>query len=1368
MNWLNRCFFIATSLAVVMPVNSALPNINISSEPSRVITSVEVASGSETSADVRMEAIDLNKDGYQDIVFSGRSASENALGLYWAENKTKTLSLTNSFQRHLISASDNLIHFNVVDLDGDGDLDIAGATRATESSGYYAPYQGNHIVWYENDGQQNFTRHLITSTEGANQLTINDYNLDGRLDIISAYGNSVKLWAQQEDKTFIATEIFSDESLELELAASAEVNGDNRPDIIIAGTRFFRALLNTEDGFVLSNIAQESFCTRSSAVPYDSCITYEATHLQVLDIDQDGDDDIGFSSDGFGSSIGWLRQNEDHSFYFHPNDYFDAELGEQINGADWKDIDGDGDIDVSIVYRDSTPSWIDNEPVLAWYENRSTVGSQPEYVRHGIVVQTDGGEEQLTRQGYDVISADFNNDGQTEIVYSYYNSIYIVEPIARVQLADGYHQFGITDSRLIKIQADDVAVISVNAEHSSIKLANLDGITIVAGAEGSNAIEFSGTEENLNRALNGLQIEPDENYFGYTELNISLQTGSDIANQTLPLWMLGVGTVLEADKHFTELKPITIDIKLTEPVSGLNINDFKVSGGALSFDEALNKSQDGFSYQGTITPLTFDDVLIQLSASKAVGNNNAENTPATLLICQPNSNQCGGFEGEIPSTEDSEMAGDPTVPDVSMTSTSRPALSISSGKLLHTTGAKTFTVNNPDLYSIPFDFDNDGDMDIVSAVFGGISDGGLQWLENKGNNQFQQPSFTQHEIMKGYNAERFVIADIDGDEDWDLMVVTERRSNGFKPNRQDATLWFENDGHMEFTRHDIEATEGGSNIKVGDLDGDQLLDIVISNRNKVTIRYQDRDENNTPIFDQRLQVLLEPAGSSSNSDRQMAVELVDINNDDNLDVVLATNITAKEGINFLYQWLNLETLVNNQQTFESSVISYRSYADWGPRTPTTLLSADINRDGFMDVLAAGGEQSDKMTLYINDQQGSFTSEHLLTNWQHEDIRITDVDQDGDLDILWSSTDTNPDTENTTAWFENLTTPNGELDLQSNTIMEGDFYTIDSADMNGDGINDWLLDNQWISGALKGQRANKLVQLGETYSGYTIKVADQDEGEILRLTLSLAKGRITLINRDHVAFEQGDGVDDAIIVIRGTVENINLALDGLIYVMDPSFKGKTDLALTLGDGLYSQQKILAINVLAVDLEISGEGIMILDESYVVSFEFSNNVTGFSSSDIQVSGANNAIASGSFNKINDARYSVQIVPKTDEDIIIQVASGAATDADQARSSASLALFCSHATCGFSTGTSDPEKYFPYAGIDVEIDQGVPPIDGGTVGETDPEENANNEEEELDNPSVETDPAAQGSGSSGGGAFWILLLIQPLLRRKFSLKA
>ena len=64
MDWLNRCFFITTSLAVVIPVNSALPNINISSEPSRVITFVEVASGSETSADVRMEAIDLNKDGY--------------------------------------------------------------------------------------------------------------------------------------------------------------------------------------------------------------------------------------------------------------------------------------------------------------------------------------------------------------------------------------------------------------------------------------------------------------------------------------------------------------------------------------------------------------------------------------------------------------------------------------------------------------------------------------------------------------------------------------------------------------------------------------------------------------------------------------------------------------------------------------------------------------------------------------------------------------------------------------------------------------------------------------------------------------------------------------------------------------------------------------------------------------------------------------------------------------------------------------------------------------------------------------------------------------------------------------------------------
>ena len=1346
MSLLGRLVMFSAVMVVVVPANSAQPTINVSSEPSRTITSVEVGSGSGTSADVRMEAIDLNQDGFQDIVFAGHSGSANTLGLYWAENKTTELSLTNTFERHLISLSDNLYHFNIIDLDGDGDLDIAGATRATEENNYYTPYQGKHIVWYENDGQQNFSRHVITSTEGANQLAINDFNRDGLLDIVSAYAGSVKLWAQQADKTFVATEIFSDSGANLELAASAEVNGDDRPDIIISGRNYFRALLNTTDGYTLKHLADNSFCVRASPVPYDGCISYEASHLQVLDIDQDGDDDIGFTSSIFGAGLGWLRQDSDHSFYYHPNDYFSDESAESVNGATWADIDGDGDIDVSVVYRDGSVSSNYNAPTLAWYENRAEVGSQPEYVRHSMVMQTNTGETAVAQDGFDVTTADFNNDGQSEIVYSHYNNLQIVEPMARVQLADGYHQFGISDTRLIKVTAEDTASISISAAHSTIKLANLDGISLLAGAEGSNSIQFSGNEANLNNALNGLLIEPDENYFGYDELKITVQTGADIARETLPVWVLGVGTVLEANKHFTELQPITVNIKLTEPVSGLNQNDFKISGGALSFDGGLTKSEHGYSYQGTITPLTYDDVLIQLGASKALGKNNAENIPATLLICQPYSNQCGGFEGELPSPEDSATAGDPTVPTVSNTSTSSPALSITSGSSVHEAEAKTFTVNNPDLYSIPFDFDNDGDMDIVSAVFGGISNGGLQWLENKGDNQLQQPSFSQHTIMENYNAKRFVIADIDGDDDWDLMVVTERRGNGFKPNRQDATMWFENDGSMNFTRHDIESTEGGSTIKVGDIDGDQLLDLVISNRNKLVIRYQDRN-GDEPVFNQRVQVLFEPAATGGSSDRKMAVELIDTNNDDILDIVLALNIITGQGGNALHQWVNQDLLDNGQQTFVFSQTPYATYSDAGPRSSTTLLSGDINRDGFMDLVSAGDEQSDKLTLYLNDKQGSYTKEHLLTNWQHEDVRITDVDQDGDLDILWSSTDSSADTPDTTGWFENLTPENGELNVQKNILTEGDFYTIESADINGDGINDWLLDNKWINGALKGQRANKLVQLGEGHSGYAITVADPDTDEILRLTLSLVNGTITLVNRDQVAFEQGDGIDDEIIVIRGTAENINLALEGLIYVMDPGFKGKTGLSLTVNDGVSSQQKTLAINVLAVDLQISGQGAMALDESYNVTFEFSNAVSGFSANDIQVSGANNAIVSGSFNKVNAARYSVQIVPKTDEDIVVQVAAGAATDIDQAKSSAALALFCSTVGCEFKTGTSDPENFFPTAGVDVEIET------------TNPEDNT-----DTDNNS---NPPAKNSGSSssGGGAIWILLFMLPLLRRKIS---
>jgi hypothetical protein len=72
----------------------------------------------------------------------------------------------------------------------------------------------------------------------------------------------------------------------------------------------------------------------------------------------------------------------------------------------------------------------------------------------------------------------------------------------------------------------------------------------------------------------------------------------------------------------------------------------------------------------------------------------------------------------------------------------------------------------------------------------------VQWLENKGNLKFEH-----HPIGKFEGASSAVAADVDNDEDLDVVVVS--CYNLWERPDSQSLIWFENDGKMNFTEHDI-------------------------------------------------------------------------------------------------------------------------------------------------------------------------------------------------------------------------------------------------------------------------------------------------------------------------------------------------------------------------------------------------------------------------------------------------------------------------------------------------------------------------------------------------------------------------------------
>lgn len=126
------------------------------------------------------------------------------------------------------------------------------------------------------------------------------------------------------------------------------------------------------------------------------------------------------------------------------------------------------------------------------------------------------------------------------------------------------------------------------------------------------------------------------------------------------------------------------------------------------------------------------------------------------------------------------------------------------------------------------DLDRDGDVDILYsngdafdyAPPKGRNWNGVQWLENTG-----RLKFTYHRIADYPGASSPQAADVDGDNDLDIVVVS-AYNDWVRPTAQ-SLVWFQNDGAMGFTMRDLANTPTHLlTLAIGDLNADGLPDLV--------------------------------------------------------------------------------------------------------------------------------------------------------------------------------------------------------------------------------------------------------------------------------------------------------------------------------------------------------------------------------------------------------------------------------------------------------------------------------------------------------------------------------------------------------------
>ncbi len=280
----------------------------------------------------------------------------------------------------------------------------------------------------------------------------------------------------------------------------------------------------------------------------------------------------------------------------------------------------------------------------------------------------------------------------------------------------------------------------------------------------------------------------------------------------------------------------------------------------------------------------------------------------------------------------------------------------------------------------PTDVDGDGDTDVLSASWG---DDKIAWYESDGGSP---PTFTEHVISTAADGAHSVFAtDVDGDGDTDVL------SASFWDGK---IAWYESDGGSPptFTERVIStAASGATSVYTTDVDGDGDTDVLSASSNKIA--WYEGDGGSPPSFTERV---IFSSGAYPRS-----VFATDVDGDGDTDV-----LSASQEIKIAWY----ESDGGSPPTFTEHEISTNAAGGY------SVFATDVDGDGDVDVLSASWFD-DKIAWYENDGglPPTFT-ERVISTTGDEALSVfaTDVDGDGDIDVLSASNN-----DNKITWYENL-------------------------------------------------------------------------------------------------------------------------------------------------------------------------------------------------------------------------------------------------------------------------------------------------------------------------------------------------------------